>query len=413
MTTKKIRGDHARFRKLINGKINERLKKFIKTGHILKMRPNGKGKMSVPIPQIEQPQFRFGKMKEGIGRGKAKPGDVIDREWEPGFGPDAGEEGTGGMFVDVDTEDVLNEMERTLRLPRMKPKNSNTFEATKTTYNDVSKTGPRSLVHKRRTIKKAMKRGIAEGTWGKKVLLPGYSAPVPILNIRNDDFLYRQWNQVKIPRANCLIVFGRDGSGSMDDFKCNIVSDLAFWIDMWISREYEKSETLYLWHDTEAKEVSRDDFYHLRHGGGTICSSALTLLEKLIKLKYSPEKWNIYYIYFGDGDNFRKDNPQVLEMLLKLEPCLNMAAICQVLASDWEDSLKKHIDENVEKFQSTSFIRTTSVGGDKGFKDDDDLASSWFGSERDERLDEEMKQALIDILGADQPESEDFMEMAI
>lgn len=403
MSTKKIRNDHARFRKIINGKLNERLKKFIKTGHILKMRPNGKGKMSIPINQIDQPQFRFGKSDEGVARGPGKPGDTVDKDYEPGHGPNAGEQGHGGIMVDVDMEDVIAAMEEELCLPRMKPKSSNTFESLRTTYNDISKTGPRSLIHKRRTIKQAMKRGIAQGTWGEKVLLPGYTEEIPLLNIRKDDFLYRQWNQVKIPRANALIVFGRDGSGSMDDFKCNIVSDLAFWLEMWIKKDYEKSETMYLWHDTEAKEVSQYDFYHERHGGGTICSSVLQLLKKLIKLKYPPEKWNIYFIYFGDGDNFSKDNNKFLDLLLdksqpSLQDSLNMMGMVQILSMDWDGSLRQHLEDNIVKFDDFDWLRTASVGGNKG-DDDDDYYSVMGDSDRDPRLDDDMKKAIIDILG--------------
>lgn len=396
MSTKRIRRDHAKFRKIISGKLNERLKKYIKTGHILKARPDGRGKISIPISSIDQPQIRFGKADEGIGKGDGEPGDVIDKDYEPGHGPPgAGDKGHGGVLVDVDIEDVIAAMEEELRLPRMKPKNSNTYESTKITYNDISKVGPQSLIHRKRSIKEAMKRGIAQGKWGEKQLLPGFNTPIPILNITKDDFLYRQWNEVKIPKANALIVFGRDGSGSMDDFKCNIVSDLAFWIETWIKRDYEKTETLYLWHDTEAKEVSQYDFYHERHGGGTICSSVLQLLKKLIKLKFSPEKWNIYWVYFGDGDNYSNDNALFLELLLELEDSLNMAGIVQVLASGWDYSLREHIDENVEKFKSTDFVRTTSVGGSK-----EDGDSGYFGGgERDESIDYDMRRALVDILG--------------
>jgi hypothetical protein len=410
MTTKKIRGDHAKFRKMIQGKLNERLKKFIETGHIFKMRPDGKGKMSVPLPHIDQPQFRFGKANKGVGRGDGNPDDVVDRDWEPGHGPGAGDKGHGGIMVDVDVEDVIQAIEEQLHLPRMKPKNANTFDSVETRYNNISRNGPRSLIHKRRTIKQAMKRSIAQGVWGQKVLLPGYSVPMPVINLDNNDFLYRQWNQVRIPRANCLLIFGRDGSGSMDDIKCNIVSDLAYWIELWISREYEKSESVYLWHDTEAKEVSQHDFYHERHGGGTTCSSVLQLVQKLIKLKYSPEKWNIYFIYFGDGDNFSKDNAQFLKLLLELEDDLNMAAIVQILASDWEGSLRQYIDDNIEEFKDASFIRTTSVGGDKGM-DADDAEDSPHMVNEDERLDEEMRKAIVDILGVN--EDDDEMGVAI
>ncbi len=91
MTTKKIAGDHSRFKKIIAGKLNERMSKYIRTGHIFKMRPNGKGNMSIPVPQIDQPRFRYGKMTEGSGRGPGKPGDTVDKDYEPGHGPGGGQ----------------------------------------------------------------------------------------------------------------------------------------------------------------------------------------------------------------------------------------------------------------------------------------------------------------------------------
>lgn len=402
MSTKKIRGDHGRFREKIHGKLKERLKEFVKTGHIFKLRPDGKGKMSVPIDQIDQPHFKFGKPDNGTARGPGKPGDVIDKEYEPGHEPGgkSGDKGHGGIMVDVDVADVIAAMEEDLKLPRMKPKSSNTFESLKTHYNDISKTGPRSLVHKKRTVKQSMKRNIAQGNWDKEITLPGHTSSIPQLNIEKRDLLYRQWNQVKIPRANALIVFGRDGSGSMDDVKCNIVSDMAYWIEMWIKRDYEKSETLYLWHDTEAKEVSQYDFYHERHGGGTFCSSVLQLLKKTIKLKYPPEKWNIYFFYFGDGDSYGKDNAQFLDLLLEkhnpsLQESLNMMGLIQIMSNNWQGSIMQHVEENLDKFDDSDWMRTAAVGGNKG--DDDD---NIFHEERDERIDVEMKKAIINILGS-------------
>lgn len=415
MTTKKIIRDNSRFRKKISGKLDERMKKFIRTGHFLKMRPNGKGKMSIPLPQIDQPRFRFGKSDEGVSVGPGNPGDVVDKEYEPGFGPGgSGGDSKDGILVDVDVEDVLQEIEQDLRLPRMKPKESQTYECTEIKYQDISKTGPRSLVHKRRSIKQSIKRNIAQGTFGQKVLLPGFNTPIPVFNISKEDFLYRQWDEVKIPRANALIVFGRDGSGSMDDFKCNLASDLSWWIDTWIKRDFQKTETLYLWHDVEAKEVSQHDFYHLRHGGGTKCSSVLTLLEKLIELKYSPRQWNIYFFYFGDGDNAKGDNKTFFELLKKMEPSLNLCGVAQILADRYDDSLKEYLDERKDRFKNPDFVRTTAVGGDKG-EDDDEPIIAYADSEGDSRLDEDMRKAIVDLLGSKTPDDtelylEDFME---
>ena len=94
----------------------------------------------------------------------------------------------------------------------------------------------------------------------------------------------------------------------MSEYKCDIVSDMAWWVDAWIRRFYKRVERCYIWHDTKAKEVDEETFYNYRYGGGTTCSSALKLITKQFENRYPPDKWNIYILYFSDGDNWGDDN---------------------------------------------------------------------------------------------------------
>ena len=48
----------------------------------------------------------------------------------------------------------------------------------------------------------------------------------------------KQYNIIKKPSSNAVIFFARDWSGSMDQYKCDIVSDMSWWIDIWIKRFY-------------------------------------------------------------------------------------------------------------------------------------------------------------------------------
>ncbi len=400
---KRKREDHRKFRELIGGEVKSNLKKFVGTGRILRLRPNGKGTMSVPVPYIDTPYIRHGKPDEGVGRGPGDKNKIIDREYEPGYGPNAGDGASEGMMVDVDMSDVIKAMEEDMKLPRLKKKDSQTFEKTIIKYTNISRTGSKSLVHKRRTIKQALRRSIASGTFGKKILIPGAQFPVPLLELNNDDFRFRQWNEVKIPRAKALNVFGRDGSYSMNKFKCDIASDLAWWLDLWISRDYEQTEKLFLWHDAEAKEVSEHDFYRLRMGGGTVCSTVLKKLQHIIKHRYPPEQWNIYFWYFGDGENFEKDNKVFGDMLLKLQPVVNRVGIVQIFADNWDRSLKQFLDElNHDEVYEPGFLRTVAIGGNQGEEDEEGFGndSSGYGEEmeRDEKTEAEMRRALIDLL---------------
>lgn len=310
----RIQEDWYKYRQIIGGKIREELQKRIKSGGITRLRPDG-GKVFIPIPRIENPEIVFGKSKQGIGRGDGKKGDVIEKGKKKGKGNNPGDQAGEGMEVGVDIDYILKLLKEELQLPDMKEKPNQTYEEIRVVYNGISKVGPQSLLHKKRTMKECMKRLAATGKLKEKIFLPGMSQPVSILQVINEDKRFREYNEIKIPSSNAVLFFMRDGSGSMDNEKCDIVSDISWWLNAYISKYYNKTERVFIWHDFEAREVSENNFYNLRYGGGTYCTSALKLMDKIIKNRFSPTKWNIYGFYFGDGECFGTDSNEFLKML--------------------------------------------------------------------------------------------------
>src|ERR1051326_644173 len=78
-----IEQDYLRFRQIVRGKIKQDLKKYISQGELIGKK--GKDFVSIPIPQIEMPNFRFGRRNAGgVGQGDGEvgtplsPGDVDD-----------------------------------------------------------------------------------------------------------------------------------------------------------------------------------------------------------------------------------------------------------------------------------------------------------------------------------------------
>ena len=69
----KIDQDHARFRQILRGKIKSNLRKYITHAEMLGRK--GKDTVSIPVPQIDTPRFRFGsKDKSGVGQGEGDDG---------------------------------------------------------------------------------------------------------------------------------------------------------------------------------------------------------------------------------------------------------------------------------------------------------------------------------------------------
>lgn len=360
---RRIEEDHKDFRDVVSGRIRRALKKFIKSGQIVRNRGKN-GKISITIPKIDIPHIVYGSGDEGVGRGKGKDGEVIGKDPKKGQGQ-AGQGETEGIIINLDLEEVLKFMKEELQLPNLKKKPNEIYDEIKIKYNNISLIGPESLRHNRRTLMQTLKRQAAEGTLNNLKYVPGLPDPVRVLQPIKEDKRYRQFNEIKIPSSNALVIFARDGSGSMDDAKCDIISDMSWWIDTWIRRFYDRVDRLYVWHDSMAMEVDEDKFYKYRFGGGTTCSSALKFITKQFESRYPPNKWNIYVFYFTDGENWLDDNDTFIKTLQEefTPEVVNFTGITQILAHTYDGSVKQKVDEAIKfGLLDKEFVRTVSIG---------------------------------------------------
>src|ERR1700680_314406 len=95
----KIERDHQRFKKIVRGKVKSNLGKYISRGEMIGKK--GRDLVSIPLPTIDIPQFRYGqKGTGGAGGGDADPGQPLTA---PG-GDDKGGAGDqpGGHILEVE-----------------------------------------------------------------------------------------------------------------------------------------------------------------------------------------------------------------------------------------------------------------------------------------------------------------------
>jgi uncharacterized protein len=301
----KIERDHQRFRRLVRGTVKSNLSKYISRGEMIGQK--GKDLISIPLPQIEIPQFRYGtKGSSGVASGE---GDVGTPLGPPPGDPSAGAgDQPGGHILEVELsiEELAQILGEELALPRIQPKGKKNITAKKDKYTGIRQAGPESLRHFKRTFKRALKRQIASGLYD-----PDKPLVVPI----REDKQYRSWKDVRLPQAVAVVIYMMDVSGSMTDEQKEIVRIESFWIDTWIKAHYQGIETAYIIHDAVAQEVDEHTFYHTRESGGTKISSAYELCDKIISKRYPPEEWNAYAFHFSDGDNWGDDTPHCIEIL--------------------------------------------------------------------------------------------------
>ncbi|MEO8545631.1 MAG: YeaH/YhbH family protein [Burkholderiaceae bacterium] len=132
-----------------------------------------------------------------------------------------------------------------------------------------------------------------------------------------DTFDLRYNNRVRIPQPTtqavmfCLL----DVSGSMDEERKSIAKRFFMLLYLFLNRNYEHTEVVFIRHHTVALEVDEDDFFTSRETGGTVVSSALELMRTVIAARYSSSQWNIYGAQASDGDNWNDDSPRCRELL--------------------------------------------------------------------------------------------------
>lgn len=320
-----IKRDHARFRRIVKGKVRENLRRYVSQGQ--QIIPKGTDKFTIPMPSIDIPRFKFGgKSQGGTGQGDGQQGEPVDGEGQPGE-PGQGEAGEGEgkkeLEVEMNVEELAQILSEELELPNIQPKGKKQLASTVDKYTSIGSQGPDSLRHIKRTYKEALKRQISTGSYD-----PNNPKVVPIRR----DFRYRSAD-TKIEEQNAaVVIYMMDVSGSMGDEQKEIVRTESFWINLWLKSQYKDIEIRYIIHDATAKEVDEETFFKTRESGGTLISSAFKLCKHIIETDYNPEEWNIYPFHFSDGDNWSADDTKLCLKLLDedLIPASNMFCYGQV-----------------------------------------------------------------------------------
>jgi uncharacterized protein len=155
------------------------------------------------------------------------------------------------------------------------------------------------------------------------------------------DLRYRSRIRVPVPTSKAVMFCLMDVSGSMDEARKELSKRFFILLYLFLTRHYEKIELVFIRHHTQAQEVDEENFFHARETGGTVVSSALVLMEEIIRARYNPSEWNIYGAQASDGDNWHHDSGRCRELLSeKLLPLCRYFAYVQVAEEEqnlWEE----------------------------------------------------------------------------
>ena len=129
------------------------------------------------------------------------------------------------------------------------------------------------------------------------------------------DLRFNRHEKVALPSNAAVMFCLMDVSGSMTQHTKDIAKRFYLLLYMFLQKNYEKIDIVFIRHHTSAKEVDEEEFFYSRETGGTIVSSALLMMDKIIKERYPKNSWNIYAAQASDGDNWNDDSPLCSKLL--------------------------------------------------------------------------------------------------
>ncbi len=313
------------------------------------------GKVSIPARDINEPIIHHG---QGGYNERVLPGNKHFSEGDKIARPQGGEgQGSGGKASDsgegmddfsftLSQEEFLDFMFDGLELPNLVKRQLSGLEEFKSVRGGIANEGQPGRMNIVRSLRSANMRRLAL-TGGKRRQLQELHAELAKLEqlpeIERDqlrynaileaiakleksiskipwldtfDLKYNLMIKQPVPRSKAVMFCIMDVSGSMDQATKDIAKRFFILLYLFLQRNYEKTEIVFIRHHTSAKEVDEDEFFHSRETGGTVVSSALRLMQEIIKDRYSPEQWNIYGAQASDGDNWGEDSDVCRDILV-------------------------------------------------------------------------------------------------
>lgn len=171
--------------------------------------------------------------------------------------------------------------------------------------------------------------------------------------VEANDLRFRHSEPDPVPTAKAVMFCIMDVSGSMDQETKDRAKIFYFLLHLFLKKNYEKVDLVFVRHHTEAEEVDEQEFFYGRATGGTIVSTAIELTKDIMDERYPSDQWNIYCAQASDGDNWHApDSIKSADMIHEMMPQLQGWFYTEItdrnhqnLWEAYEDLQKRHSDK--------------------------------------------------------------------
>jgi len=356
--------------------------------------------ISIPRKDVSEPQFRHGhggrQQRILPGNKEFITGDRIARPSGGGGGSGGGNasdsgEGMDEFVFELSQQEFLDFMFEDLELPNLTKKQLKDADAYKLVRGGYTSEGLPARLNIVQSLRGAQARRIALGGAIRRQIrtlkeeLDAVSlqagCEVRVREIKTElerlqrrlnqipflddfDLRYNNFIQQPVPTSSAVMFCLMDVSGSMTQEIKNIAKRFFILLHLFLKRNYKKIDVVFIRHHTLASEVDEEEFFYSRETGGTVVSSALRMMEQIVRERYPANDWNIYAAQASDGENWSDDSPQCRDLLQgSILPNVQHYAYVEINSGN-DQELWHAYEEIQEKFPDNFAMKKVSDSSD-------------------------------------------------
>ncbi len=370
-------GNRQRFLRRAKHEIREAVRDSLRKRKVSDV--DGGEDVRIRSKSLREPNFGLGRERGERdyvlpGNKEFSPGDVIRKPESGGGGRgnkgSADGEGEDDFVFSLTREEFLDIFFEDLQLPNLIKARLKTMKSAEAMRAGFTTDGPPAKLNRVQTLRKSMARRIALRRPRKAEIdaLEAEIAEAETENPRDDekieqlkarlhtlnyqrkvvgyidplDLTYNRTERRPRPKTQAVMFCLMDVSASMTEELKELSKRFFMLLHLFLTRHYSEVDIVFIRHTTKAQEVDEETFFRATETGGTVISSALDEMLRVVRDRYPVDDWNIYAAQASDGHNFDDDMGRCMDMLEN-----EILPICQYYAY-----IEVYSDEHLSPFLS-------------------------------------------------------------
>jgi uncharacterized protein len=344
-------GNRQRFVRRAKADIREAVKDALKKRKVTEV--EGSEKITIRSKSVREPSFSHSRdsgSRDMVlpGNKDYKVGDLIPKPQGGGGGGGGGQasadgEGQDDFVFTLSKDEFLELFFEDLKLPNLIKTRIKDLKTPVQQRAGYTTDGPPAKLNRVRTMRRSLARRIAlRRPKDAEVLLlermlaeaetdtPRDETRIAELRMQLDklrrlrrtiayvdpiDLQYNRTERVPKPATQAVMFCLMDASASMTEQLKDLAKRFFMLLHLFLSRHYRDVDVVFVRHTSTASEVDEETFFRGVETGGTVISTALEEMDRIVRDRYSPEDWNIYAAQASDGDNIPDDMGRCLELV--------------------------------------------------------------------------------------------------